>query len=76
MWLRNFKEPEGQLARWLEKLEEFQFEVVYRKGKALCNADALSRMFGRQTSNVDVVCPAMIAPVVLATLWVANPIRI
>ena len=20
-WLRNFKEPEGQLARWLEKLQ-------------------------------------------------------
>ena len=23
LWLRNFKKPEGQLARWLEKLEEF-----------------------------------------------------
>ena len=67
MWLRNLKEPEGQLARWLEKLEEFQFEVVHRKGKAHCNADALSRMFSQQTSNVDVVCPATIAPVVLAT---------
>ena len=23
VWLRNFKEPEGQLARWLEKLQEY-----------------------------------------------------
>ena len=46
LWLHNFKEPEGQLARWMEKLEKFQFEVVHCKGKAHCNADALSRMFG------------------------------
>ncbi len=24
-WLTNFKEPEGQLARWLERLQEFTF---------------------------------------------------
>ncbi|KRY02505.1 Retrovirus-related Pol polyprotein from transposon, partial [Trichinella patagoniensis] len=29
-WLRNFREPEGQVARWLEKLAEFDFEVVHR----------------------------------------------
>ena len=40
LWLHNFKEPEGQLARWLDKLEEFQFEVVHCKGKTHCNADA------------------------------------
>ena len=67
LWLHNFKEPEGQLARWLEKLEEFQFEVVHRKGKAHCNADALSRMFSQQSVNVNVTYPATIAPVVLAT---------
>ena len=64
LWLHNFKEPEGQLARWLEKLEEFQFEVVHCKGKAHCNADALSRMFSQQSSSVNVMCPATIAPVV------------
>ncbi|KRY19966.1 Retrovirus-related Pol polyprotein from transposon, partial [Trichinella britovi] len=25
-WLRNFKEPEGQVARWLQQLGEFDFE--------------------------------------------------
>ena len=24
-WLRNFKSPEGQLVRWLEELQEYQF---------------------------------------------------
>ena len=67
LWLHNFKEPEGQLARWLVKLEEFQFEVVHRKGKAHCNADALSCMFGQKSSSVNVTCPATITPVVLAT---------
>ena len=51
----------------MKKLEEFQFEVVHRKGKTHCNADALSCMFGQQTSNFNIMCPATIAPVVLAT---------
>ena len=31
-WLQNFKSPEGQLARWLEKLQEYQFTIVHRPG--------------------------------------------
>lgn len=41
-WLHNFKEPEGQLARWLQKLEEYNFTVVHRPGLKQCNADSLS----------------------------------
>eukprot|EP00731_Ephydatia_muelleri_P037077 Em0391g6a len=29
-WLRSFKEPEGQVARWLERLEEYEFTVQHR----------------------------------------------
>ena len=43
IWLRTFKEPKGQLARWLEQLEEFNFQIVHRKGNLHSNADALSR---------------------------------
>ena len=32
-WLRNFREPEGQLARWLERLQELDFDIVHRRGK-------------------------------------------
>ena len=43
-WLRNFRDPPGQLARWLEQLAEFDLQPVYRKGSAHQNADALSRI--------------------------------
>ena len=42
-WLRNFREPAGQLARLLERLQELDFEIVHRRGKKHINADALSR---------------------------------
>jgi hypothetical protein len=42
-WLRNFKQPEGQLARWLERLAEFHIDLQYRRGAASGNADGLSR---------------------------------
>ena len=43
-WLQTFKEPEGQMARWLETLQEYQFDIVHRAGVKHLNADALSRI--------------------------------
>ena len=43
-WLWNFRNPEGQLARWLEQLQEYDFSIVHRRGRKHGNADALSRM--------------------------------
>ncbi|KAL5516359.1 hypothetical protein EMCRGX_G001657 [Ephydatia muelleri] len=43
-WLQSFHEPEGQVARWLECLSEYDFEVVHRPGTKHTNADALSCM--------------------------------
>ncbi|XP_058879681.1 uncharacterized protein LOC131737088 [Acipenser ruthenus] len=42
-WLVNFKEPQGQLARWLEQLQEFDFTIQHRAGEKHSNADAMSR---------------------------------
>ena len=42
-WLRNFKNPEGQTARWLEILESYHITMQYRPGRKHGNADALSR---------------------------------
>ncbi|XP_062421526.1 uncharacterized protein clasp1b [Pungitius pungitius] len=42
-WLMTFREPEGQLARWLEELQGYEFSVVHRAGERHGNADALSR---------------------------------
>lgn len=42
-WLFNCKEPGSKLVRWRLKLEDFNYEIVYKKGKINSNADALSR---------------------------------
>uniref|UniRef100_A0A3B3SFD3 Gypsy retrotransposon integrase-like protein 1 n=1 Tax=Paramormyrops kingsleyae TaxID=1676925 RepID=A0A3B3SFD3_9TELE len=39
----SFKEPEGQVARWLEELQSYEFTVVHRAGVQHGNADALSQ---------------------------------
>ncbi|KAJ8351941.1 hypothetical protein SKAU_G00234170 [Synaphobranchus kaupii] len=41
-WLLNFKDPEGQVARWLEQLQGYDFEIRHRAGRLHGNADALS----------------------------------
>ena len=43
-WLMNFKEPQGQLARWIEELSEYDFEIQHRSGNKHINADCLSRL--------------------------------
>ena len=49
--LVNFKSLERQVARWLEVLGTFDFEVEHRAEKKHSNADALSRQLCRQCSN-------------------------
>lgn len=39
----SFRNVQGQLARWLQKLQQYDFDVVRRAGKNHQNADALSR---------------------------------
>ena len=41
-WLHNLKEPEGQLARWVLKLQAYNFEILHRPGTSHQNADKLS----------------------------------
>ncbi|GFV89399.1 hypothetical protein TNCV_4152181 [Trichonephila clavipes] len=41
--LLNFKNSEGQIARWIQRLQEYDVEIRHRKGSAHGNADALSR---------------------------------
>ena len=53
-WLMSFKQPEGQVARWLERLQEYDFTVEHRPGISHANADALSRRPRRKHGS----CPS------------------
>ena len=52
-WLRKFKNPEGQIARWLEVLETFNFDIQHRPGAKHGNADALSRIPCKQCGSPE-----------------------
>ena len=43
VWLKNLKNMQGMLARWLAKLQQFHFEIIHRPGAQHGNADGLSR---------------------------------
>ena len=43
VWLKNLKNIQGMLARWLAKLQQFHFEIIHRPGAQHGNADGLSR---------------------------------
>lgn len=56
LWLSSLKEPNAKLQRWKLKLEEFNFDVEYVKGKDNQVADGLSRLeinFHQNTDSVN-----------------------
>ena len=54
VWLQSFKEPAGQVARWLQRLQEYDFVTEYRSNPKHTNEDALSRIPQRQHGD----CPS------------------
>ena len=51
-WVFNVKDPSSRLLRWRLKLEESDYEVVYKPGVRNINADALSRITMTRISPV------------------------
>ena len=43
-WIFSVKDPSSRLLRWRLKLEEYEYEVIYKKGTNNTNADALGRI--------------------------------
>lgn len=43
-WLFNVKDPGSRLIRWRLKLEEYNYDIIYKQGKLNLNADCLSRI--------------------------------
>ena len=42
VWIYSFKEPDGMVAIWIEKLWQFNFDLKHRAGKKIPHADRLS----------------------------------
>lgn len=51
VWLKNCKEPSSRLLRWRLKLMDYDYEILYKKGKLNQNADALSRLIQENTEE-------------------------
>ena len=47
-WLSNFKQPEGELTCWIERLNEYNFIISHHPGHKYQNADAMSRRLSSQ----------------------------
>lgn len=43
-WLQNFREPDGQVHRWIQQLSQFHMKIEHRPGARHGNADAMSRL--------------------------------
>ena len=43
-WIKNLKQPKGEVARWIERLSIFDFEIEHRPGRNHGNADDVSRI--------------------------------
>ena len=49
-WLSKFKQPKDQLARWIEKLQEYNFDIVHRLG----SSPVMQMLFqGSPATNVE-----------------------
>ena len=55
IWLRNFKEPEGLIARWISIIETYNYKIQYRPGGHHQNADSLSRKPKRKCPNTSCI---------------------
>ncbi|CAC5363264.1 Retrovirus-related Pol polyprotein from transposon 297 [Mytilus coruscus] len=43
-WLQRFREPDGQIHRWIQQLSQFHLVIEHRPGNKHGNADAMSRL--------------------------------
>ena len=55
------------MARWLERLQEYDFDIVHRRGRQHQNADSLSRLPCKQCrhENHQIVEPEMVVHAVI-----------
>ena len=44
VWIKNFKDADGMLARWLTIIDTFDFSIFHKKASQMHHVDALSRI--------------------------------
>ena len=66
VWPMSFKEPQGQVARWLGRLQ-YDSEIRRHPGRLHNNADALSRRPRRQHGNFPSCTPTGLSQVTVVT---------
>jgi transposase InsO family protein len=79
-WLCSFWEPEGQIARWLQIIGEYQFKVQHREGKRHGNADGLSRQglckqCGKLIESIEATEPVVTCPEKAVTRRLVTNVR-
>ena len=52
-WIKNFKQPKGQVALWIKRLSIFDFVVEQWPGRKHGNADGMSRIPLKDTGVVE-----------------------
>lgn len=55
-YLKTLRDPDDQFARWIEGLEEVDYEIEIRKGTTHANADGLSRL---GCAGKKCICPGV-----------------
>jgi hypothetical protein len=49
----NVKDPNSRLFKWRLKLEEYEYNIVYKRGSSNINADALIRIHVADTTPTE-----------------------
>uniref|UniRef100_A0A1Y1NGJ5 RNA-directed DNA polymerase n=1 Tax=Photinus pyralis TaxID=7054 RepID=A0A1Y1NGJ5_PHOPY len=53
VWLNNLKDPQGRLGRWVLRLQQFDYDIVHRKGLDHVVPDFLSRAINPNDEGVE-----------------------
>ena len=62
-WIKNFKQPKEQVARWIERLAVFDSEIEHRLGRNHGSADGVSRIPNLNSSTETSVPKSATDPV-------------
>ena len=73
VWLMSFKEPQGQVARWLGRLQ-YDSEIRRHPGRLHNNADALSKGPRRQHGNCPSCTPTGLSQVTVVARYCWYPL--